>query len=119
MLRPGLQEELDAYSGEAVRQRIFANDFGQIFAVRRTGIIRIGHDEEESHADFVAGFAGLEIDAGAGDAKCAAHVVEMNALRIGWANAHELRDFAAAARTTLGLSAFRDWWILLKFFHAT
>jgi len=103
VLRAGFEKELDADSGEAVGQRILANDFGQIFAVAGAGILRVRHDEEQAHADFVAGFAGLEVDAGAGDADAAAHVVEMSALGIGRTNAHELGDFAATAGAALGL----------------
>ena len=105
MLRTGFEEELNADSGEAVGQRIFANDFGQIFAVAGTGILRVRHDEEKAHADFVSGFASLEVNTGAGDADAAAHVVEMSALGIGRTNAHELGDFAATAGAALGLCA--------------
>jgi succinate-acetate transporter protein len=41
----------------------------------------------------------------------------MGALRIGGANAHELREFAAATAATLGFSAFGGTCILLKLFH--
>ena len=116
VLRADFQKELYADSGEAVGQRILANDFSEIFAIGGTGIIRVRHDEEEAHTDFVAGFAGLEVDAGARDADSAAHVVEVGALRIGGTNAQELREFAAAAGATLGSSAFRGC-IRLKLFH--
>jgi len=117
VLRTGFEEELDADSGEAVGQRILANDFGQIFAVAGTGILRVGHDKEEAHADFVAGFAGLEVNAGAGDADAAAHVVEMGALGVGRTNAHELGDFAAAAGAALGLCASCGDGVLWRLIH--
>ena len=97
VLRASFEEELDADSGQTVGERIFADDFGEIFAVGGAGIIRIRHDQEEAHTYFVAEFAGLKVDAGARDADGATHVVKMGALGIGGANAHELREFAAAA----------------------
>ena len=117
MLRAGFQEELDADSGEAVRQRILANDLGQIFAVAGDGILRVRHDEKQAHAKLVAGFAGLEVDASARDADAAAHVVEMSALGIGRTNAHELGDFAATAGAALGLCAFCGNCVLWRLIH--
>lgn len=116
MLRASFEEELDTDSGQAVGERVFADDFGEIFAVGRAGIVRIRHDQEKAHANLVAKFTGLKVDAGARDADGAAHVVKMSALRIGGPNAHELREFAAAAGTALGLSALGRV-ILRRFIH--
>jgi hypothetical protein len=119
VLRAGFEKQLNTDSGQAVGKRIRADDFGEIFAVGRTGILRIRHDEKQAHTDFVAGFTGLKVDAGARDADAAAHVVKVPALRIGRANAHELCDFAAAAGTTLGVSAPGKSGILRRFIHGT
>ena len=107
MLRAGFEQDFYADSGQPVGQRILADDFGEILAIGGTGIIRIRHDKEKPHADFVARFTGLEIDAGARDADSAAHIVEVSALRVGGTNAHELRELAAAACAALGFTAFR------------
>jgi hypothetical protein len=117
MLRTSFQKQLDSDAGQAVGQRILANDFGQILTVGRTGILGVRHDKKKAHADFVPGFAGLEVDAGARDADGAAHIVEMGALGIGGPNAHQLSELAAAAGATLGLSAFRGRQVRGKFIH--
>ena len=117
MLRAGFEKELNANSGQAVGKSIGTYDFGEIFTVGRAGIVGVRHDEKQAHTDFVAAFTGLKVDAGARDADGAAHIVKMLALRIGRANAHELGDFAAAAGTTLGVSAPGGRGILRRFIH--
>lgn len=117
MLRTSFEEELNANPREAVGQRILAHNFGQIFAVAGSGILRVRHDEEKSHADFVAGFAGLKVDPGARDADAAAHVVEMGALGVGGTNAHELGDFAATAGAALSFCASCGNRVLRRLIH--
>ena len=82
-----------------------ADDLGQVFAAHGRSVLGIGHGDKQAHAEFVAGFAGLEIDAGARDAHGAAKIVEVFFLGVGRANTHQLRDLAAAGAATFGRDA--------------
>ena len=108
-LHANFHEDLEADAGHAVGECVHANDLGEIFAVHGAGFVGIGHGDEQAHADFVAGFAGLEIDAGARDADGAAHIVEVLFFRVGRANAHQLGDLAAAAAAAFGLRGHAAW----------
>ena len=105
MLRADFHQEFYADAGHTVGERVFADDLGQVFAVGGTGIIGVRHDEEQADADFVAGLRGVEIDAGAGNADAAAHIIEMLDAGIRGTDAHELGDFAAATAAALGSCA--------------
>ncbi len=94
-------EDLDPDAEHAGRESVPSNDFGEVLARHGSGIFRIGHGYEEPHADFITGFTGLEKDAGAGNADGAAHIFKVVLVRVGRADAHELRNLTAAAAAAL------------------
>ncbi len=96
LLHAHFHEDLEADAEHARGKSIAAYHFGEIFAVHGHGVLGVGQSDEEAHANFVAKFAGLKVNAAARNTEGSAHVVEVVLLRIGRANTHELRDFAAA-----------------------
>ena len=108
VLHTHFHQQLYANSGKSIFQRFEANHFAEVFAVGRGRIFRIRHGDEKAHANFVAGFAGLERDAAARNAGGPAQILEMFFLRIGGANAHQLINLAAAAAAAFGLRSFPE-----------
>jgi len=94
-------QDLDPDAEHTGREHVPSNDFGEVLAGHGSGIFGIGHGYEEPHTHFVPGFAGLEKDAGAGNADGAAHIFKMILVGVGRADAHELRNLAAAAAAAL------------------
>jgi len=102
-----LQQDLEANAEEAVGQQIAADDFRQVFVAHGCGFLGIGHGNEQPHADFVGGDAGLKKDARAGNTEGSADVFKWVAFRVGGPDAHQLRDFAAPAAAPFGLLGAR------------
>src|SRR5262252_1729725 len=104
LLQAHLQKELKADTKHARRHGLATDDLGKVFAVHSSGVVGIGHGHKEAHAYLIALLAGVKKDAAAGDAHGTAEIVEVILLRIRRADAHQLRDFAAAAAAPLILS---------------
>jgi hypothetical protein len=102
VLEAHFHKDLEANAGHSGRERILANNLSEIFTAHSGSAGGVRHGDEEAHADFVADFAGLEIDARSRNAESSAHVIEMVLLGIRRTNQHELSDFAAAAATAFG-----------------
>jgi hypothetical protein len=96
VLKADFHQKLKTDADHARGESVFADNFGEVFAVDGSGFLRIRHGDEKAHADLIIFLAGLEIDAGAGDACGAAQILKMVEVRVGGADPHELRDFAAA-----------------------
>ena len=94
-------EDLDPDAKHAGGEDVPPNDFGKVFTGHGSGVFRIGHGYEESHAHFIARFAGLEKDTGAGNTYGTAQVFKVILLWVGRTDAHELRNLAAAAAAAL------------------
>jgi len=110
VLHAHFHEDFDADAEHAGGQSVAAHHFRQILAIQGGGVVGVRHGDEEPQTHFIARFAGLKIDAGARDAHRAAQILEMRLLGIRGANAHELRDFAAAIAAPLGLRGQRFGW---------
>ena len=101
MLHPHFHEDFESDPKHARRESIPSNDFREIFAVHGRRVFRIRHGYEQPHANFIARLAGLEKDAGPGNADRTAQVFKGILVRIGRTDAHELRNLAAAAAAAL------------------
>jgi len=106
LLHAHFHEDFQADTEHASGKWIAPNNFREVFAVERHRGLGIGQSQEQAHTDFVAWLAGLEINAGAGNAESSAHIVEMILLRIRRTDAHELGDFAAATAAAFFSSCF-------------
>src|SRR5262249_5235071 len=104
-------ENLYANAEHAGRQRVAANDLGEKLAVHGHGTLRVRQGDKEPHPNFIGRLAGLKIHATPRHAEGPTDIIEIIASWIGRPDTHELRDFAAAAAPTLGVSGSRRDWI--------
>src|SRR5437762_2813852 len=104
MLHAHFHQQLDSNSIQTVRQGLEAHHFGQIFTAGCGWFARVWHGDEQTHPEFITSFATLEKYAAARNAGSAAQIFEVFFLRIGWTDAHQLIDFAAAAAAAFRLA---------------
>jgi len=107
-LEPHLHQDLEADAEKPVRQRVAADNFREVFAAHGRGLFRVGHGDEQPHADLVCGQAGLEIDSRTRNAEGAPDIFERFTFRVRGPDSHQLSKFATPAAASFRLLGARD-----------
>jgi hypothetical protein len=106
--------EVDGYTEFIVRERVDADDFGDVFAGQ--GIVDVGEGkgDEDAHAGIVGGAASGKVDAFFRDVDAGGEILEMFVGRAGRADADGASHFGAAAGALDGVFGFGDGWHKLE-----
>jgi hypothetical protein len=118
VLNSHFHEDLDSDAKHACRENIPSHDFREVLAGHGSGIFRIRHGYKQPHANFITRFTGLKKDAGTRDTDRAAQIFKVVFVRVGRADAHELRNLATAAAAPLlignWLLAGTSCWVIFR-----